>query len=349
MDSETEASSSKLQAPPRPAGPKGRDSALPLQGLTAQADPASNHPQSPDGPLCQLLAEGPCFPSPTLHQQATGPPGGAGGGRGSHSGRGVQAGNVGAAVSPCTPQGHKNPIFPAASLWGPPQGSQPSYQGPRCREDPTGWRALTTWEAPGPHSPEPPVVPGAPLQPAPPWHPQGLERATPRLLLRRLLLFPWFLLAVAVVAALTQDVVHLTRGRASAQMEHYPKEPARRPLPRAGLSAARSRRTCSSSCSSDVGSAREGRGGPGCVPSPTKNSNTQQVTISAGAPSQGGPAPRMTASALGAPSWVCALHTCAPHGSKGPTSLQKSWTHSGRWGRLGGRPWNLARPGLKTL
>ena len=121
-DSETEASSSKLQAPPRPAGPKGRDSALPLQGLTAQADPASNHPQSPEGPLCQLLAEGPCFPSPTLHQQGTEPPRGAGGGRGSHSGRGVQAGNVGAAVSPCTPQGHKNPIFPAASLWGPPQG-----------------------------------------------------------------------------------------------------------------------------------------------------------------------------------------------------------------------------------
>lgn len=232
----------------------------------------------------------------------------------------------------------------ASALWGPPQGSQPSYQGPRCREDPTGWRALTTWEAPGPHSPEPPVVPGAPLQPAPPWHPQGLGRATPRLLLLRR-----FLLTVTVVAALAQDVVHLTRGRASAQMEHYPKEPARRPLPRAGLSAARSRRTCSSSCSSDVGSAREGRGGPGCVPSPTKNSNTQQVTISAGAPSQGGPAPRMTASALGAPSWVCALHTCAPHGSKGPTSLQKSWTHSGRWGRLGGRPWNLARPGLKTL
>lgn len=122
MDSETEASSSKLQAPPRPAGPKGRDSALPLQGLTAQADPASNHPQAPEGPLCQLLAEEPCFPSPTLHQQGTEPPGGAGGGRGSHSGRGVQAGNVGAAVSPCTPQGHKNPIFPAASLWGPPQG-----------------------------------------------------------------------------------------------------------------------------------------------------------------------------------------------------------------------------------
>ena len=112
----------------------------------------------------------------------------------------------------------------ASALWGPPQGSQPSYQGPRCREDPTGWRALTMWEAPGPHSPEPPVVPGAPLQPAPPWHPQGLGRATPRLLLLRR-----FLLTVTVVAALAQDVVHLTRGRASAQMEHYPKEPARRP------------------------------------------------------------------------------------------------------------------------
>lgn len=118
-DSETKANSPKLQAPPRPAGPEGRDSALPLQGLTAQADPASNHPQSPDGPLCQLLAEGPCFPSPTLHQQATEPPGGARGGRGSHSGRGVQAGNAGAALH----RGHKNPMFPAAaSLWGPPQG-----------------------------------------------------------------------------------------------------------------------------------------------------------------------------------------------------------------------------------
>lgn len=130
-DSEAEASSPKLQAPPRPAGPRDRDSALPLQGLIAQADPASNHPQSPEGPLCQLLAEGLCFPSPTPHQPGTEPPRGAGGGRRSHSGWGVQAGNVGAAVSPCTPQGPQEPNlsdgFPLGTPSGMGEGGQRSF------------------------------------------------------------------------------------------------------------------------------------------------------------------------------------------------------------------------------
>ena len=130
-DSKAEASSPKLQAPPRPAGPRGRDSALPLQGLTAQAYPAFNHPQSPEGPLCQLLAEWPCFPSPTPHQPGTEPPRGAGGGRRSHSGRGVQAGNVGAAVSPCTPQGPQEPNlsggFPLGTPSGMGEGGQRSF------------------------------------------------------------------------------------------------------------------------------------------------------------------------------------------------------------------------------